>query len=185
MSSFNIATRYATALMNLASEKGILSEIFADMELVRSGISSSKELKVMLKSPIIKLDQKKEVLRQIFEDKITKVSSEFIQFVITKNRENFLYDILLRFKDLYNDKINRVEAKVVSSIELSDNQKRILQTSLEDFTKKEVISTYSIDDSIIGGFIVRINDTVLDSSVKQQLSKLRKKLLQQSNLVLN
>lgn len=185
MSSYNIATRYATALMNIASEKEILTEVSYDMELVREGISSSKDLKVMLKSPIIKMAQKEEVLRQIFQKKINVVSSEFIQFVITKNRENLLFDILLRFKDLYNNKINRVEAKVVSSVELSDGQKNILQKSLEEYTKMEVVSFYSVDESIIGGFIVKINDTVLDSSVKQQLRKLRKNLLQQANLVVN
>lgn len=185
MSSFNIATRYATALMNLASEKNILPEVFADMELVRSGISSSKELKAVLKSPVIKSDQKEEILKQIFEEKISSSSSEFLQFVIKKNRENFLLNILMRFRDLYNNKVNRVEAQVVSSIELSDDQKSTLQISLEKYTQKKVLSSYLVDYSIIGGFIVRINDTVLDSSVKQQLNKLRKRLLQQTNLVLN
>lgn len=185
MSNFNIATRYATALMNLASEKKILSEVFSDMELVRIGISSSKEFKAVLKSPVIKSDQKEEILKQIFGEKISSSSSEFLQFVIKKNRENFLLNILMRFKDLYNNKVNRVEAQVVSSIELSDDQKRTLQIFLKEYTQKEVLTSYLVDDSIIGGFIVRINDTVLDSSVKQQLNKLRKRLLQQKNLVLN
>lgn len=185
MSSYNIATRYANALMELATEKNVLKQVADDMELVFNGIASSKELRTILKSPVIKTEKKEAILNAIFNSKIGDVSANFIQFVVKKNRGNLIYDILKRFKELYYLRINRVEAQVVSSVELTEQQKDQLRKSLEQYTQKDVTSLFSIDDSIIGGFIVKINDTLLDASIKQQLNKLRKKLLEQQNIVLN
>ena len=84
---------------------------------------------------------------------------------------------------MYFIKVNRVEAQVTSSVELSGLQKNQMQNSLEQYTQKNVASVYSTDESLIGGFIVKINDTVLDASVKQQLNKLRKKLFEQQNVI--
>ncbi len=185
MSSYNISTRYANALMELATEKNILEQVADDMQLVFNGIASSKELRTILKSPVISPEKKEAILNGIFQDKIGDVSNNFIQFIVKKNREDIIYDILKRFKELYNIKTNRVEAYIKSSVELTDEQKKQLQSSLEKFTKKEVIPFYSIDESIIGGFVVKINDTVLDSSIKQQLNRLRKKLFEQNDIILN
>jgi len=185
MSSYNIATRYANALMQLATEKEILEQVSNDMEIIYDGISSSKELRTILKSPVIKTDKKQSILTKIFDNKISDVSSEFIQFILKKNREELIHEIIKRFRELYNLKINRVEAEVISSIELTEQQKKELHSSLIAYTQKEVLLNFSLDESLIGGFIVKINDTVLDSSVKQQLGKLRKKLFEQQHLVVN
>ena len=185
MSSYNIATRYAKALMQLATEKDILEQVSRDMELVYNGITSSKELRTVLKSPVIKTEKKQTILTNIFGKKISVVSSDFIRFIVDKNREDLIHEILKRFKELYNLRINRVEAEVVSSIDLTNHQKEELYSSLVEYTQKEVLLNYSLDESLIGGFIVKINDTVLDASIKQQLSKLRKKLFEQQHLVVN
>ena len=185
MSSYNIATRYANALMELATEKNVLKQVADDMELVFNGIAYSKELRTILKSPIIKTEKKETILNEIFKNRIGDVSANFLQFVIKKKRENLIYDILKRFKELYYLRINRVEAKITSSVELTERQKDQLQSSLEKYTQKDVTSIFAIDDSIIGGFVVKINDTVLDSSIKQQLNKLRKKLFEQQSIALN
>ncbi|VAX24976.1 ATP synthase delta chain [hydrothermal vent metagenome] len=185
MSSYNVATRYANALMELASEKDILNQVADDMQIVFNGIASSKELRTILKSPVIRPEKKEAILNDIFKDKVGDETNSFIQFIVKKNREDIIYDILKRFKELYNIKINRVEAHIKSFVELTEAQKEQLQNSLEEFTKKEVMPFYSIDESLIGGFVVKINDTVLDSSIKQQLDRLRKKLFEQNDIILN
>ena len=184
MSSYNIATRYANALMELATEKNVLKQVADDMELVFNGIAYSKELRTILKSPVIKTEKKETILNEIFKNRIGDVSANFLQFVIKKKRENLIYDILKRFKELYYLRINRVEAKITSSVELTEQQKDQLQSSLKKYTQKDVTSIFAIDDSIIGGFVVKIDDTVLDSSIKQKLNKLRKKLFEQQSIAL-
>ena len=177
MSSFNISTRYANALAEFAEEKNSLEQVADDMLLLEETLSNSKELRVVLKSPVINKEQKESVLKAIFSDKVNKVTMDFILFVNNKNRENFLFDITKRFNQIRNDKLNRVEAEIISTVDFSEEQKSNLQKQLTEFSKKEVIPTFKIDESLIGGFTVKINDTVIDASVKQQLNKLRKSLV--------
>jgi F-type H+-transporting ATPase subunit delta len=97
--------------------------------------------------------------------------------VNSKNRESILFDIAKRFNEIRNIKLNRVEAEIISSIDFSDEQKNRLQKQLEEHSKKEIIPKFKIDESLIGGFTIKMNDTVIDASVKQQLKKLRKSLV--------
>jgi len=177
MSSFNISTRYANALTEFAREKKSLEQVAEDMLLMENTLSRSKELRAVLNSPVINKDKKEAVLKAIFTDKVNKVTLDFILFVNNKNRESFLFDIAKRFNQMRNEKLNRVKAEVSSTIAFSDKQKEILQNQLAEFSKKEIIASYNIDESLIGGFTVKINDTVIDASVKQQLNKLRKSLI--------
>ena len=95
----------------------------------------------------------------------------------TKNRGDLYFEIAKRYNEIRNIKLNRVEAEIVSSIDFSDDQKNKMLQELEELSNKEVIPSFKSDESLIGGFTVKINDTVIDSSVKQQLKKLRKSLV--------
>lgn len=177
MSNFNISTRYANAFMEFADEKNSLEQVSNDMILLEDTLSKSKELKVVLKSPVINKDKKGLIIKEIFAEKVDKVTLDFLLFVNNKNRENILFDIAKRYNEIRNIKLNRVEAEIVSSIKFSDKQKNVLQKQLEELSNKKVIPNFKTDKSLIGGFTVKINDTVIDASVKQQLKKIRKSLV--------
>ena len=177
MSNFNISTRYAKALMEFAEGKESVEQVSIDMVLLENALYSSKELRAVLKSPVINKEKKKLVLQDLFGEKVSKVSMDFIFFVNSKNRESILFDISKRYNEIRNNQLNRVNAEVVSTVDFSDEQKDNLQKQLKEFSQKNVIPTYKLDESLIGGFTVRMNDTVIDASVKQQLNKLRKILV--------
>jgi F-type H+-transporting ATPase subunit delta len=177
MSSFNISTRYANAFMDFAEGKNSLKQASDDMIMLEDTLSKSKELRVVLMSPVINKDKKESIIKEIFSKNVNALTLEFLLFVNSKNRGDFLLDIAKRYNEIQNIKMNRVEAEVVSSIDFSDDQKNVMLKQLKEFSKKEVIPSFKKDDSLIGGFTVKINDTVIDASVKQQLKKLRKSLV--------
>ncbi|MFA7288636.1 MAG: ATP synthase F1 subunit delta, partial [Melioribacteraceae bacterium] len=110
-----------------------------------------------------------------------KVSSEvdtFFNLIIEHNREDILFEIISRFVELKNEKLGIVNALVKSAIDLDEETKSKIQKQLEDFTKKKVVISFKVDSSLIGGFIVLINDKVIDSSIKNQLKLLKKKLVE-------
>jgi F-type H+-transporting ATPase subunit delta len=177
MSNYNISNRYAKALMQFAKEKNSLEQVSEDMLFLEKTLLESKDLKVVLKSPVISSDKKSAILNEIFASNSNKTSMEFILFVNKKNRSNILYDIAKMYNEIRNNKLNRVNAEVVSSVDLNDSQKSELINQLKSFSKMEIIPSYKTDESLIGGFTVKMNDTVIDASVKQQLIKLRKNLV--------
>ena len=177
MSNFNISTRYAKALMQFANEKNALEQVSEDMQFLEKTLLSSKELKTVLKSPVINAKKKSAILKDIFAKTSDAVSMEFMFFVINKNRANILYDIAKIYNEIRNIKLNRVNADIASSVDLNDEQKNELLKQLTSFSKKEIIPNFKTDESLIGGFTIKMNDTVIDASVKQQLIKLRKSLV--------
>lgn len=177
MSNLNIANRYANALMQLAEDKNAFDSVSADVELVYNTLKSSRELQVALSSPVISQKDKKSILTQVFENRISPESMEFIQFVVQKNREDLIFNIASSFLILRDKKMGIVNAEVISSYQLNDEQKNKLKSKIEEITRKKVRLTYSVRESIIGGFMIRIEDTIYDASIKHRLEALREKLL--------
>ena len=182
MSVYRISYRYANSLMQLAEEKKILKKISDDADLIFNTLNSSKELRVVLKSPIIKSDDKKSLLTQIFDKKISSEISNFISFVVEKEREDIIFDIFKEFLALVDKKNNVARAQVVSAVGLDDKIKKKMAGDLEEKSNKKIIANYNIDPNLVGGFIVRIEDTVYDASIKHQLSLLRKKFSEEINI---
>jgi F-type H+-transporting ATPase subunit delta len=179
MSVFRISYRYANSLMLLAEEKNILQKISDDADLLFNTLSASKELRAVLKSPVVKSTDKKSLLEKIFKSKINTETDSFINFVVEKNREDILFDIFKEFLVLVDKKNGVVKAKVVSAVELNDQLKMKMVEDLEKKTNKKISANYKVDPDMIGGFIVRIEDTVYDASVKHQLNLLRKSFSQE------
>ena len=182
MSVYRIAYRYANSLMLLAEEKKLFKKISEDADLVFNTLYGSKELRAVLKSPVVKADIKKSVMEKIFEKKISNETLSFISFVLEKNREDILFDIFKEFLALVDKKNGVVKAKVASAIEFDDKLKQKMVVDLEKKIAKKVSAVYSVDSNMIGGFIVRIEDTVYDASVKHQLSLLRKRFSEEINI---
>ena len=185
MSVYRISYRYANSLLLLAEEKNILKKVFDDADLIYNTLHDSKELRAVLKNPVLKLKEKKNLLSKIFEGKIGTETQSFMDFVIDKNREDILYEIFKEFLNLRDSKEGIIRAKVISVVELSNELKKKIEAKLSDRTGKKIKIEYSLDNSIVGGFLVKVDDTVIDSSVKHQLELLRKKFSEQIDPVLS
>jgi F-type H+-transporting ATPase subunit delta len=177
MAETKVSSRYANSLLDMSSEKNNLDEISIDMELVHSAIRSSKELKNILDSPIVKSEIKKSVLSEIFKNKISNDSLGFIKFVIDKNREDILDSIIEKFLELRDEKLGLVRVEVRTSFDFTDEQKEKLRKRLESILNKKAHLKFIVDNTIVGGFIAKVGDTVYDASIKHQLELLRKEFL--------
>jgi F-type H+-transporting ATPase subunit delta len=185
MSVYRISYRYANSLMLVAEEKKAFKRIAEDADLIFNTLAASKELRLVLKSPVIKSNVKKDLLEKIFIKKISPETSSFMNFVLEKNREDILYDIFKEFTTLVDQKNGVVKANVVSASELNEDLKDKVNKSFEKRLNKKVTANYSINPDLIGGFIVKVEDTVYDSSIKHQLALLSKKLSEEVTLSIN
>ncbi len=177
MSNINISNRYATALLELAEEKKSLEEIAVDVELVKNTLLGSKQIQLMLLNPVIKSEKKHQILTEIFKGRVSDEILDFILFILKKNREDLLTMMIKRFLELRDERLGIVDAKVLSTIGFSDEQKKKLQQKLEEVIKKKIRITFKEDKNLIGGFIIKVNDTVYDASIKHQLELLKENFL--------
>ncbi|SHE40098.1 ATP synthase F1 subcomplex delta subunit [Fodinibius roseus] len=177
MHSTKAARRYATALLEVAKERNELDEILDDITLIRNTMEDSKELGTFLKSPIIKFDDKVAVLDELFFDNLQEATRLFIKLLARKDRINLLEDVVNAFVAKYKEHAGIITIDVFVAEELNEEQRESLHRTLEKKTQKNVDLNLTLDESLKGGMAVRIDDTVIDGTVKHQLAKLEESLL--------
>lgn len=180
MANSKVAFRYAKSLYAIAKDSGVQEQVLSDFTTFLQTCKSSRELRSLIHSPIILGSKKLEVLSRIFFPNFQEVSSKFITLVINKGRESDLMDIAeayikedKRFKGI-------VDAQIVSAAPLTDELKSLLLKRAEEMAGSRVDLTEKIDSSLIGGFVLKVNDLQYDASVKSKMERIGSQLLDHS-----
>ena len=184
MPDSKIANRYATSLFENSLDKDNLETVYNDIYLFMDTFDKSKDLKVAIESPVIRTELKFSLIDEIFADKLSKDTLNFIHFIIDKKRENLFYEITKRFVDMRNEHLGIVEMEVKTAFEFTKEQISSIQEKFEKILNKKVILSITVDKNLVGGFIAQVGDTVYDASVIHQLDMLRKEF-KQGGLTLN
>jgi F-type H+-transporting ATPase subunit delta len=131
----------------------------------------------MLINPLLSEDKKSVVLKKLFRDKLDPITYHFLILLCTKKRSNILSEVIDRFFVLLYDYKGILKGKIISAHHLPSDQVEQINSNIKVITGKSVELELETDASLIAGFIVKIKDTVIDMSVKNQLEKLREKLV--------
>lgn len=169
-----VASRYAKSMLNLANEQGSLIEAFDEMKLISDTFESSRELQLLLNSPIIKVDKKVAVFNAIFKDKLSDLTLNFVSIIIKKRREGHLYDITRSFQTQFRHQNNIVIAEVTSANGLDDKMRSTVLKLVQESLKSEVELIEKQNPDLIGGMVLRIGDQQYDGSLLRSLNDLKK-----------
>ncbi|QQS36896.1 MAG: ATP synthase F1 subunit delta [Ignavibacteriales bacterium] len=178
MADHKVSIRYASSLLETSLEKRSLDIVYTDVDLIYKALKSSNELKRLLASPVIKAEAKAGILKEIFAGKVSSETTNFLNFVVEKNRIDLLQSIIEKFFELRNEKLGLVEVEIKTAFEFTREQTDQLKKNLEHLTGKKVVLNFVLDTNVIGGFIARVGDSVYDASIQHQLDLLKKKFLQ-------
>ncbi len=168
------AIRYAKSLIDLSLEKGELEKVFADMQLIQSVCKDSKELQVLLNSPVVNSDKKESILRAIFQDKVSAITLAFLVILTAKRREAILRDIAAAFIDKYYEHKNILRTVIRSVNGVGESVKNRVREIVRETYKSEVEIAEEFDAKLIGGFVLKVGDKQVDASIKTKLEKLRR-----------
>jgi len=169
MSDIRVASRYAKSLIELAREKGVLEQVHEDMQLFEKTIAQNRNLQLLLQNPIIKSDKKQAVLSGVFKGKVQELTMAFFTIVARKNREAILASVATSFIAQYNTIKGIQKAQVISAFPLAPALRDQLGKKLVAETGKKIELEELVDPSLIGGFVLRIGDKQIDSSVRNNL----------------
>ena len=185
MADTTIARRYAQALFQEAEQNGNVEQVDEDVDLIRTSLDDSRELVRVFESPIIPREKKEAIVSALFKDRLQPVTLHFLQLLIEKKREDLFPAVVRAYGALRDKQLGIVEARVRTATPLADAERERLETALEERTGQSVRLEEDVDPSIIGGLVVRIGDTVYDSSVRHQLGVLREQLEHGASFRLN
>jgi F-type H+-transporting ATPase subunit delta len=178
MKSTTVGIRYAKALLDLAIEQNVLAKVSEDIKLIDQTIKNSHEFELCIHSPIIKADKKQSIFTELFSGKIHDLTLQFLLLLAGKRRENYLDVIADQFHILYNNHRGVQTAIVTTAVGLDDELRNKVYNVVKESVKSEVELIERIDKNLIGGFVIRLGDTQLDSSVVRTLNNYKRTFLQ-------
>lgn len=179
-----IARRYSNALYGDALARKKVDKISSDASVILDAVKNSKELSLFFRSRIIDKTKKEEIVKAIFSGKVDSLSLNFLLLLIERGREEFVKEILEDYQSLENEKKGVIKVEVTTAVELSKDEQQALREKIDEYTNLKSEPVYKVDNKIIGGFVVKVKDMILDASIKRQLELLKKKM-KEGELILN
>jgi F-type H+-transporting ATPase subunit delta len=173
MSDQAVAYRYAKSLIELAEEKGVTENVQKDMKLFDEVCDQNRDFVLALKSPVVKHLKKMEILRSIFKNKVDPMTMSIFEIITNKNREIILPALATEFLRQYDLLKNNLTAEVTTVSELNDTQRKEFIKIVADATGKNVRLQEKVNENLIGGYILKVGDRQLDTSVKKRLNDLK------------
>ena len=172
MSNTRLAARYATPILELADEQGVLEEVKNDMKMFLELCKSNRELALMLKSPIIPHLKKAQILKSVFGKKMSKLTLDAFDVITRKNRENVLPQIAQVFLEKYNIKKGIQEVTLTTATPLNDELRKEFSDLIKKISNKESLINEKVDPDLIGGYLLKMGDQQLDESISGHLKEL-------------
>ncbi|MCK5396235.1 MAG: F0F1 ATP synthase subunit delta [Gammaproteobacteria bacterium] len=172
MSDFTTAARpYANAVFDLANETSTLDS-WGDALANLAAVVSDAQMSELLDNPETGKTQKGELLLQVLGDKLNQQQQNLVKLMAENGRLKIMPDVGEQFEVARAKAENKIEAEVISAFELTAEQTSELVTTLKNKLGCDVTLTTTIDESLIGGVVIKAGDTIIDASMKSQLDSL-------------
>ena len=172
-----ITDRYAIAFMDLAQKQDMLDKFDSDLSIIKETVNSNKDLKDFLEHPLIQSNDKKEVIERIFRDHVSVFSINLIKLLIDKNRILILSMLADHYIALLKKKRNISTAQVITAIEINEDIKYRVKQKLERIFSRTIEIETVVDKEIIAGMIVKIDDKIIDGSIKTKFENMKKNVI--------
>jgi F-type H+-transporting ATPase subunit delta len=168
------ARRYAKALFRLAREEQRLASVASDLADLRRLDETSADFSRLIRSPVIPEDRRTVLLRELLDGRADPLTLRFALFLVERGRIDQLADIALLFEELFNEHAGILRARVESAAPLTADQEAAIRKRLGSRFGKRVVTDTEVRPELLGGFRIRIGDTLHDYSLQSQLAHLRK-----------
>ena len=172
--STGIAGRYASAVYELATETKATAAIESDIAALKEAMAESADLNALLQSPIYSRDEQQAAVTAIAAKMgLSDVMANTLSLMASKRRLFVVPQLVQALRDLIAEDKNEVTADVVSAKALTQTQSKKLAATLKDRVGKDVTINATVDESLIGGLIVKVGSTMIDTSIRSKLSSLQ------------
>jgi F-type H+-transporting ATPase subunit delta len=167
-----IALPYAEAFLDMSGTTG-LDKSINDLKTISQVLKDSQDLKKTISNPILSSKVKKDVLKAIFSDNVDKNTTNLLYILCDRGRIAYLSDIVETALELAYKKAKIEMVSVKSSIKLTQEQEEALSEKVKRMTKADKVNLeVTVDESLIGGFVIQIGSKTIDTSIKNQLQEI-------------
>ena len=170
---------YSQALFELASENNLIDQIEEQTLDFLNMISKSTDFKSLIKDPTTKINDQLLVIKEISQKfNLNNLLERFLCFIISKRRFFYVEKILKDFVSICSNARGEIEAELLAAKSLNQNEINNLKNELASNFGSNIKLNYKHDPSLIGGLIIKVGSTMIDTSIKNKLQKLEKKMIE-------
>lgn len=170
------ARRYAESVFAIAKDANSFDRWLSDLATVREVFTNSDMVR-LLSDPKPSVAAKEAVVEKVLAGKVDKLALNTALLLIRREQARAVPDLERDFKQLVNNYRNVAVAKVTTAVELDAGQRDMVKQRLEALTAKTIDLQTNVDKGILGGFVARVGDVLIDASLATKLQVLRQDLL--------
>lgn len=186
MAEAALCRRYARALVSLGTDEGQVERFGSDLDAFATVLDLGEgQLRAAMSNPGLTTGERRAVLDRVLGRLgLHEHSQSFLRILVDKNRFGALEGIRSAYAQMADEQSGRVRADVTSAVALSPSEAHALEDVLAQSTGKQVIVTYKVDASLIGGVVARIGDRIIDASIRARLRDIERTLTREPNFAL-
>jgi F-type H+-transporting ATPase subunit delta len=174
-----VASRYAKALFDLAVETNQLEVIKGDMDTIVA--NTTDEFRALMMSPVITGEKKEKIFDAIFGAHVSKLTVSFFNLLFRKGREIAIKEIRFAFDEMYRKHHNIHIVEITTATPVSAEVNNYLTSKLkagERFRNANLQVSNKVDESVIGGFVLQVGDSLYDASIRHDLAVIKKQFIE-------
>lgn len=173
-----VAERYAEALFQVGEETNSTTKLYEELNAVVDILKSNKDFFNVLKSPLVAKGEKRDLVEKVLGKELSSSLTNFLKIMIDKDRMSAIEAVLKSYKSLLNEKNNIIEGIAITAIAMSKEELKSLETKLSSKYNKNVTLENKVDESVLGGVLVRLGNEEIDGTVRTRLANMKESLSQ-------
>ena len=167
---------YAQAILDIVQVEGHVDEVEDELFRFARIVEGNDDLRMTISNPGLPLDQRAALVDDLLENRALPTTRAVATFLVAAGRGHDLPAIVTRFVELAAQTREQVVAEVRSAVALDDSQKARIAVALSSATRKRVEVKVVVDESVLGGIVATIGDTVIDGTVRHRLEQLKERM---------
>lgn len=176
-----VARVYAQALLGLADGQGEVDEILEQLEQLRALMDKAPALEDFFGTPLVREESRRAALENIFRGRTSDLLVDTLQVMNRKGRLGLIRALVVAYREEYEELKGRVDVRVTTAVPLSDSLRQQVRVVTSEVTGKEAQLVEKIDQSILGGMILRIGDRKIDTSIAKEIRKLSEQMVERAS----
>ena len=178
-STLSTKNSYSQALFELSSENNLTNDIELQTNSILKLINNSKDFRELIKDPTNKIEDQLKIINKISDQfKFNELLKKFLGFIISKRRFFYIEKILNDFLTICSNSRGEIQAELSAAKELNDNEVKNIKNELSNNFGSNIKLNYKHDPSLIGGLIIKVGSTMIDTSIKNKLQQIEKKMIE-------
>jgi len=171
------AVNYARSLLELATERNEAVPMAQELAGLRQIVDENRSFQMFLADPGISIAERDQMIDRLFKGRVSPLLEKFLRVLNSHGRLGGIVHVVDAYDELLDEQLGKIEVDVTVAHKLESAQLEQVRQRVSQALKKDAVVHQYVDENIIGGLVIRVQDKLIDASVRTQLTALRERMI--------